>query len=248
MKNLALTLSYKGSQYHGWQIQKNALTIQEILTKTVAKITGEDIGIIGCSRTDTGVHALKYVCNFKSNTSIPTEKIPIALNTALPQDIRINQCKIVQDDFHARFSPISKTYIYKAYTSKIANPFLIDFAYHFPYEVDVTHMRQAAEFFVGTHDFSAFMSTGSSQKTTVRTVTNLSVSQKGENIEFTITADGYLYNMVRIIAGTLLYTGIGKIYYNDIPKIIHSGDRRQSGITAGAMGLYLAKVDYGGLL
>ncbi|MDD3766013.1 MAG: tRNA pseudouridine(38-40) synthase TruA [Eubacteriales bacterium] len=248
MKNLALTLCYNGSSYHGWQIQQNALTVQEVLLGAVAKVTGEAADIIGCSRTDAGVHALEYVCNFKSKTSIPEEKIPIALNTALPKDIRINRCNIVPDHFHARFSAVSKTYIYKVYTAKIENPFLTDLVYHFPYELNIEHMKKAAEFFIGTYDFSAFMSTGSSQKSTIRTILNLSVSQSGDIVEFSITANSYLYNMVRIIAGTLLYTGIGKIHYNDIPKIIQSGDRRQSGITAGAGGLYLAKVDYGGLL
>ncbi|OQB14724.1 MAG: tRNA pseudouridine synthase A [Firmicutes bacterium ADurb.Bin193] len=237
-------MCFNGSGYHGWQMQKNALSIEEILSSAILKITGEKSVITGCSRTDACVHALYYVCNFKSETSIPTEKIPLALNTALPDDIRVNRCAVLDDSFHARFSALSKTYIYKAYTARIANPFLKDFAYHFPYEIDFEKIKNAAAYFVGSHDFSAFMASGGSQKTTVRTVTELEVTRQGDEIHFTITADGYLYNMVRIIAGTLLYVGIGKIKSDEIPEIIKSGDRRRSGITAGAQGLYLARVVY----
>ena len=244
-KNFALTLSYNGNSYLGWQIQKNGVTVQGTLADAIAKKTGEQTEIVGCSRTDAGVHALSYVCNFKSGTAIPAEKMPLALNTALPRDIRVQSCTIVDDDFHARFSAESKTYIYKVYTDSISNPFLTGFAYHFPRETDVSAMQRAAEHFIGTHDFSAFVSAGSSHKTTVRTVTALSVSRKDGLIELEITADAYLYNMVRIIAGTLLYTGIGRINPTDIPSVILSGDRKHSGITAGPEGLYLARVDYG---
>ncbi len=244
MKNLALTLCYNGSSYHGWQIQQNALTVQEVLLGAVAKVTGEAADIIGCSRTDAGVHALEYVCNFKSKTSIPEEKIPIALNTALPKDIRINRCNIVPDHFHARFSAVSKTYIYKVYTAKIENPFLTDLVYHFPYELNIEHMKKAAEFFIGTYDFSAFMSTGSSQKSTIRTILNLSVSQSGDIVEFSITANSYLYNMVRIIVGTLLELGKGKRDLASIGEALEKQDRTLAGQTAPPQGLCLKKVFY----
>lgn len=246
LPNLALELKFCGARYHGWQIQKNAITVEETLSDAILKITGRRPELTGCSRTDAGVHALKYVANFRSETAIPPEKLPLAINTALPSDIRVYGCKAVDGDFHARFSAVSKTYIYKAYNSVVSNPFLENFAYHFPYEIDFKKMQTAAEFFIGRHDFSAFMASGGSQKTTVRNVLHLDIKKENELFEFTITADAFLYNMVRIIVGTLLYVGIGRIEADEIPKIIASGDRRRGGITAGAMGLYLAEVNYNG--
>ncbi len=246
MQNLALEITFCGTQYHGWQIQKNAVTVQEALTDAIERITGSRPSLTGCSRTDAGVHALSYITNFYSDTAIPPDKLPLALNTVLPGDIRAVGCKAVADDFHARFSASSKTYIYKAYNSPIANPFYENFAYHFPYDIDFDSMRRATRHFLGRHDFSAFMATGGSQKTTVRNVMRLDAEKEGDLLRFTVTADAYLYNMVRIIAGTLLYVGVGKLAEGDVPDIIQSGDRRKSGITAGAMGLYLAEVSYDG--
>jgi tRNA pseudouridine38-40 synthase len=244
LQNLALLLTFNGKCYHGWQRQKNAVTVEETLFDAIYKITGERQVITGCSRTDAGVHALNYVCNFASSTRIPTEKLPFALNTALPDDIRVLKCKKVSDDFNSRFCAISKTYTYKVYNGIISNPFLKDFAYHFPYEINFEKMTKAAAHFVGKHDFSAFMATGSSQKTTVRNITELKTKKDGNIYQLEITANAFLYNMVRIIVGTLLYVGIGRINEQDIVEIIKSGDRTKSGITAGAMGLYLANVKY----
>jgi tRNA pseudouridine38-40 synthase len=247
LPNLALTISYNGTRYHGWQRQKNAVTVEETLSRAIARVAGgEPPPITGCSRTDAGVHALYYVCNFFSETSIPAEKLPLALNTALPADIRARRCAVVGGGFHARFSAVSKTYFYQTYTEKIANPFLRDFAYHFPHEIDFERVKDAAAHFVGRHDFSAFMAAGGAQKTTEREVTALEVTRGGGLLRFEITADAYLYHMVRIIAGTLLYVGAGRIDGAAVPGIIKAGDRRNSGITAGPMGLYLAKVRYGG--
>lgn len=239
-----LELAFCGSGYHGWQIQKNAITVEETLNNAIFKITGSRPELTGCSRTDAGVHALKYVANFRSETSIPSQKLPLAINTALPNDIRVKKCSKVNDDFHARFSAASKTYVYKAYNSIISNPFLENFAYHFPYEINYEKMKQATQHFIGPHDFSAFMATGGSQKTTIRNILRLDVEKKGELFEFTVSADAFLYNMVRIIVGTLLYVGIGRIAAEEIPEILLSRDRRRSGITAGAEGLYLAEVNY----
>ncbi|NLB81411.1 MAG: tRNA pseudouridine(38-40) synthase TruA [Clostridiaceae bacterium] len=244
MRNLALLLSFNGSKYHGWQRQKNAVTVEETLSNAIYKITGEQASIIGCSRTDAGVHALGYVCNFKSNTKIPTEKLPLALNTALPNDIRTLKCKRVADDFHSRFCAVSKTYIYKVYSDVISNPLLKDFVYHFPYELNYSKMERATLPFIGTHDFSAFMSSGSSQVTTVREVIDFHVSKENNHFNFEITANAFLYNMVRIIIGTVLYVGIGKIQLQDIEQIIACRDRKRSGITAGPEGLYLSSVKY----
>jgi tRNA pseudouridine38-40 synthase len=238
-------LCFNGSRYHGWQRQKNAITVDETLSKAVRKITGLCPEITGCSRTDAGVHALEFVCNFRSDTSIPLSKLPFALNTALPPDIRVLKCGAASDSFHSRFSAVSKTYIYKAYNSKISNPFLENSAYHFPYELDFEKMKKAAAHFIGRHDFSSFMASGGSQKTTERCIHSLNLTKNEDVYLFEITADAFLYNMVRIIAGTLLYVGIGRIKESDIPGIIKSRDRKKSGITAGPMGLYLAKVCYG---
>ena len=244
LQNIALTIQFDGSNYHGWQWQDNALSVQQVLSNAIFKITGEVPNIIGCSRTDSGVHALEFVCNFFSNTTVPMDKLHLALNTKLPRDIRAVNCTVTDDTFHARYSAKNKTYIYKAYNTRIANPFLTRYAYHFPFEIDFDNILRATSFFVGEYDFSTFMATGGSQKTTVREVYSLSATKKNNNIEFEITANAYLYNMVRIISGTLLYVGCGRIKPDDIPEIVLSKNRNMAGITAGAEGLYLKKVDY----
>ncbi|MCK9479364.1 MAG: tRNA pseudouridine(38-40) synthase TruA [Firmicutes bacterium] len=244
LQNLALTLMFDGSRYHGWQRQTNAVTVEEVLSNAIYKRTGRQPLVIGCSRTDAGVHAIEYICNFMTDSPIPPEKLPFALNTLLPYDIRVLKCNKVSDDFHSRFCAVSKTYVYNVYTDVISNPFLKNFAFHFPYTLNLEQMQRAATYFIGEYDFSAFMTTGSSQKTTVRKVTKLTVTKKENFFRFEISANAFLYNMVRIIVGTLLYVGMGKISENDITKIIKSRDRSKGGITAGAMGLYLAKVDY----
>lgn len=244
MQNIVLTLMYDGSPYHGWQIQNNAVSVCQVVTDAVKRVTGEDVEITGCSRTDAGVHALEYVCNFASNTSIPPDRLRYALNTKLPDTIRVIQSGAADSDFHARFSAKSKTYLYKAYTSEIENPFYRNYAYHFPYKLRLDAMQAAAGHFIGTHDFTAFMTTGSSQKTTVRTVHDLKAEMEGDMVQFTINANAYLYNMVRIISGTLLYVGCGRIAPEEIPAILESRDRRRGGITAGPQGLYLQKIYY----
>ncbi len=242
--NIKAMLAFDGTAYHGWQIQNNAVTVQELVTKAIKKTTGEAVTVTGCSRTDAGVHALNYCISFESDTKIPLEKLPAALNARLPRDIRIYSCESAASDFHARFSAKSKTYIYKTVYSKVENPFLFNYAYHFSYPLDFDNIRRAAQYFIGTHDFSAFMATGGSQKTTVRTVNSLEVRADDGVCEFEINANAYLYNMVRIISGTLLYTGCGRIDFRDIPDIIKSGDRRRAGITAPACGLYLKEIFY----
>lgn len=237
-------ISYDGTNYHGWQIQNNAITVQETVNKALSKITGEEIEVTGCSRTDSGVHALTYCVSFDTNTTIPLESLPLAVNTVLPADIRFYSCEEADDDFHARYSATSKTYIYKTDFGKIPNPFMTKYSYHFPYALNIDDIKTAARFFLGTHDFKGFMSTGGSQKTTVRTINKLDVTVDGNILTFEINADAYLYNMVRIISGTLLYVGCGKINPTDIPDIIRSGDRNRAGITALPQGLYLKEVFY----
>lgn len=242
--NYVLNLSYDGTAYHGWQKQNNAVAVSDVLEQAIEKIFKHKADVVGCSRTDAGVHAINYVCNFKSNLIIPTDKLPLAINTKLPGDIRVKSATEAEDDFNSRFSAHSKTYIYKTCCSKILNPFLRNYAYHFPYDINMQKIQRAVKHFEGTHDFAGFMTQGSSQKTTVRTVNYLIARKNDDIIEFEINANAYLYNMVRIIAGTLLYVGTGRIEADNIPDIIKSCDRRLAGITAEPQGLYLKEILY----
>lgn len=247
MKNIGMRLMYDGTKYHGWQYQKNGITVQQTLEEALSELTGEDIKVTGCSRTDAGVHALDYVMNFKTDTGIPPEKLPYALNYKLNGDITATEAWVAEDDFNARFSSKGKRYIYRIWNGKIKNPFHRGYSWYLPYNTDREAMKEAAEHFVGTHDFSAFMAAGGSQKTTVRTIRHCSVSEDAEMPELltvTVEADAFLYNMVRIITGTLAEVAFGKIKSDEIPDIIKSGDRRQSGLTAPPEGLFLKKVYY----
>ncbi len=248
MCNFALEIMYDGTAYHGWQRQNNALTVQEIVENTLSRLTGEKISVCGCSRTDAGVHALSYVLNFESHTQIPPKNIPFAFNNLSGvTDIRAIRCKAVDKDFSARFSSVSKTYIYKIWNSKIPNPFTEKYSFFLPYRLNAEAMKKGAEKFIGTHDFAGFMAQGGSQKTTVRTVIKCEILEKyewDEQIALIIEADAYLYNMVRIIAGTLIDVGTGKISPEDIPEIIDKRDRTLSGATAPPCGLFLKEVRY----
>ena len=247
MKNIAMRLMYDGSKYHGWQYQKNGITVQETLETALSDLTGEEIKVTGCSRTDAGVHALDYVMNFRSDTGIPPETLPYALNYKLNGDITAVDAWVADEDFNARFSSKGKRYIYRIWNGKIKNPFHRGYSWYLPYNTDREAMRCAAEYFVGTYDFSAFMAAGGSQKTTIRTIRHCSVTEDAETPELltvTVEADAFLYNMVRIITGTLAEVGFGKIAPEDIPGIIESGDRRKSGLTAPPEGLFLKKVYY----
>ena len=244
LRNLMLKIEYDGTNYHGWQIQDNAITVQEMVERALSKITKEEITVTGCSRTDTGVHALEFVCNFYTNSKIPVEKMPYALNSMLPDDIIAFDCKQVPQDFHSRYWAKGKKYRYRIHNGKYPSAFKRNYTCYWPYPLDIQSMKAAAKPFIGMHDFKAFMAAGSQVKDTVRRIFNLTVEKEGEEVIIEISADGFLYNMVRIIAGTLLYTGIGKIDVESIPYIIESGDRRKAGITAVPQGLYLVEVYY----
>ncbi len=244
MKNIALTLMYDGSNYFGYQRQSGFVTIQQVIEDALSKITKEKITVSGCGRTDSGVHALNYVLSFKTNSSMPTEKYPVALNSILPKDISVIGAKDVSDSFDGRFSVKRKTYIYKIHNSEIPNPFLKKYSCHYKYKLDIEKMRESAKHIIGEHDFRCFMASGAQVKTTVRTVYDLTLTQDGDDIEISITSNGFLYNMVRIIAGTLMYVGGGKLNPSDVEKIVSSGDRRLAGITAPPQGLYLKSVEY----
>ena len=245
MRNIALRLQYKGSAYHGWQRQENAISIQQILEEAIKKVCDSSSPLHGCGRTDAGVHALNYVCNFISQTKIPDDKIPFALNCVLPDDIRVTGAKTVDDDFHARFCVEKKRYIYKILNSQHSDVFLKDLAWHYRRKIDMDLVKKACGFFLGEHDFSAFCACGAQTNTFTRTIYSLDAVKSNDMITIDICGNGFLYNMVRIIAGTLAYVGDGRIAVDDVENIIKLRDRRLAGITAPACGLYMADVDYG---
>ncbi|HIV85939.1 MAG TPA: tRNA pseudouridine(38-40) synthase TruA [Candidatus Monoglobus merdigallinarum] len=243
MKNIALKICYDGTNYHGWQYQQNGLTVQETIETAIKKATGEQIRVTGCSRTDAGVHALEYILNFRSGTRIPAERLPYALNFYLPNDISAQEAWEAPEDFSARFSVKGKRYIYKILNHVFKNPFLSKYSWHFPYPLDLEKINRAAAAFEGKHDFRGFMASGGQQRTTVRTVRACFAERTAPDlITVTVEADAFLYNMVRIIVGTLADAGSGKLDPDALPALIASGDRRLGGITAPPQGLFLQKV------
>lgn len=244
MKNIAMRLMYDGTNYHGWQFQKNGITVQQTVEEALSALTGENIKVTGCSRTDAGVHALDYVMNFKTDTNIPADKLPYALNYRLNKDITAVEAWEEDLEFSARFSSKGKRYIYRIWNGKMRNPFYIGYSWYLPYKLNKEDMIASAEYFKGKHDFSAFMAAGGSQKTTVRTIRECFVKVDGDLIEITVEADAFLYNMVRIITGTIVEVGLGRIAPEEIPHIIETGDRTESGLTAPPEGLFLKKVYY----
>ncbi len=244
MRNIKLTLQYDGTHYHGWQSQKNAVTVQETLEKALSSLTGQKPKLIGCSRTDTGVHATRFVCNFKSETKIPADKLPLAINTKLPEDIICLLAEDAANDFNSRYSAKKKCYTYYIQNSRFPDVFKVNYAWHFPYALDLEKMQKAASAFLGEHDFIGFAASGFTVKTTVRTIYSLDVEKVGDLIKITVVGNGFLYNMVRIIAGTLAFAGCGKIDAEDMADIIASCDRKRAGITAPPQGLFLTEVYY----
>lgn len=244
MRNIRIILEYDGTNYHGWQYQKNALTIQEVVKKAIEKITAEKINLIGASRTDTGVHAYYQVANFKSKTKIPAEKIPYAINSLLPRDITVVEAKDVEQDFHSRYSSKGKRYRYVILNRKFSSPIMRNYCWHINYKLDIEKMKEAADFLIGTHDFSAFKASGSNVKNPIRTVKETTLNKNKDIITFEIEADGFLYNMVRIIVGTLVDIGCHKIEPYMIKNILESKNRNLAGKTSPPQGLYLLKIFY----
>ena len=244
MRNIKLTIKYDGTAYHGWQSQKNAVTVQDVVENAILKMTGARPRLIGCSRTDTGVHAEHFVCNFGSETRIPCEKLPLALNAHLPDDIVCTLAEDVAEDFHSRYSAKKKRYTYYIQNSRFPDVFKINYAWHYQYPLDVDAMQKAAQAFLGEHDFIGFAASGFTVKTTVRTIYDIDVEKNGDLIKISVMGNGFLYNMVRIIAGTLAFVGCGKINADEMSDIIDSCDRKRAGITAPPEGLYLTEVFY----
>lgn len=241
---LLLTIQYKGTNFCGWQIQPNCRTVQQTLAEAIFEVTGETVTLHASGRTDAGVHALGQRVHFDSNTKIPPEKLPFALNTKLPDDLKVVACEQVADDLNARFNVKRKTYIYKFYCSPHENPMLFDGYAHLPISPDYQKMRAAADIIEGEHDFRCCQATGGHVKTTVRTVYSIDIKKDGELYEVAVTGNGFLYNMVRIITGTIYYAGIGRISEADIKTAFETNDRTKMGITLEAKGLYLVKVEY----
>ena len=243
MRNIKITIQYNGKNYCGWQKQNNSPGIQGTIEKAIFDITREEVKITGSGRTDAGVHALGQVANFKINSQIPVDRIPNALNAKLPKDISIVKAEEVDEDFHSRYSAKKKTYRYQIYNSQYRSPIYADISYPVKYDLDIDKMKKEAKSLIGTYDFKGFMSSGSSVIDTVRTIYNIEVSKSEDLIIIEIEGNGFLYNMVRIIAGTLVDIGRGRITEN-MSTIIKSKSRSMAGHTAPAHGLFLKKVDY----
>ena len=246
MRNLALRLRYDGSDYHGWQRQKDLMTVQQAVEEAVEKTCGQRVHVTGCGRTDAGVHALRYCANFRTESAIPVDRLPLALNARLPGDIAVTDACQVDDGFNAIGSCIKKEYIYKIWNSTIRDPFLEKRVCFYPQRLDTERMLKAAAAFEGTHDFRAVRSVGTETKTTVRTVHWCRVERDGELITVSVCADGFLYNMCRAIVGTLVYASYGKLEPGEIPALLEKGDRRLTGPTMPPQGLYLNRVWYDG--
>jgi len=260
MKRYLLTIAYKGTNYAGWQRQDNANTVQEEIERALSELYKQPMTVLGASRTDAGVHAMGQACAFSvSDDFVPVDKLPLAMNTKLPSDIAVIEAREVHEEFHPIFDAKNKTYVYKIYADVIRNPLVGDTSWHVYQRLDIDAMKEAAAYFVGEHDFSAFCAANGSAKTFVRRVNSAEVylepsgeSSAGDRgrsplqhmLCFRVNGDGFLYNMVRIMAGTLVYVGMGKIKAHDVPEIIASKDRARAGITAPPEGLCLVRVFY----
>lgn len=244
MKNLVFRCCYDGNGFYGFQVQPHHRTVAGELGRALSDLFGEETKVVGCSRTDSGVHAKEFFFSVKTNSTIPCENIVRALNTMLPCEIGVFDCTEMPPDFHPRFDCTRKTYSYHIWNSRQPNPFLRGRALFYPYPLDEVLLNEAARQFLGEHDFSAFMSSGSQVKDRVRTVLESAVHREGQEVLFTVCATGFLYNMVRIMVGTLLEVSEGKISLSDIAGILKSKDRHTAGRTAPADGLYLERVYY----
>lgn len=244
MKRVKLTVAYDGTNYCGWQVQPNGITVQEVLNQCLSEFTGENIETIGASRTDAGVHALGNVAVFDTEMRMLGDKFSFALNQRLPEDIRIQKSEEVDADFHPRYVKSQKTYEYRILNCRFPIP-TERFYSHFTYiPLDVDKMKEAASYLIGEHDFKSFCGTGAQVKTTVRTVKEIQIEKSGDRITIRITGEGFLYNMVRIIAGTLMDIGGGLYPPEKMKEILEAKDRKKAGPTAPARGLTLMKIQY----
>ena len=244
MKRVMLIVAYDGTEYHGWQVQPNARTIEGELNRCLSELLQEDIQVIGASRTDAGVHAKGNIAVFDTDARMPAEKISYALNQRLPKDIVIQKSCQVDADFHPRHCDTRKTYSYHIYRGEFPMPLRTRYSYFTYVPLDVTKMREAAAFFLGEHDFKSFCSANTQVESTVRTIEFLDVTEEDEELVITIRGNGFLYNMVRIIAGTLVDVGRGFLAVEDIPNILKACNRERAGQTLPACGLVLEKYEF----
>ena len=244
MKKVKLVVAYDGTNYCGWQIQPNGVTIEQKLNEALTQLLGEDIKVTGASRTDAGVHSLGNVCVFETSSRMPAEKISFALNQRLPEDIVVQSSCEVDESFHPRFSKSKKTYEYRMLNRKMRMPTRRLDTYFFHYELDVAAMQKAAGYLVGEHDFKSFCAANAQSETTIRTIYSCEVSKKEDIITIRVTGNGFLYNMVRIIAGTLIKVGNGDYKPEDMEEILDACDRSKAGPTAPAHGLTMIGLEY----
>ncbi len=244
MRRIKLVVAYDGTNYCGFQVQNNGPTIEGELNRVLSELFGEDIRVIGASRTDSGVHAYCNVAVFDTGARMPAEKMIYAINQRLPEDIKVQSSCEVSQDFHPRHTDTRKTYEYRIYNTGVQNPMKRHYALWDYHNLNVDRMKEAAAYLVGEHDFKSFCSADTQVESTVRTIYDLSVTQKGEDITISVCGNGFLYNMVRIIAGTLLEVGKGKIEPNEMGKILAALNRQAAGPTAPAHGLTLVKYEF----
>ena len=244
MKRVKLVVAYDGTNYHGWQVQDNGITIEEVLNRTLSELVQEDIKVIGASRTDAGVHACGNVAVFDTESRIPGDKFSFALNQRLPEDIRIQESCEVDADFHPRYADTVKTYEYNILNRRFELPSKRLYAAFCYYPMDIERMNQAAAYLVGEHDFKSFCSAGAQVQTTVRTIYAVNVTKADDMVHIRITGNGFLYNMVRIIAGTLMQVGTGLMEPEQVKEILEARDRSKAGPTAVAKGLTLVEIRY----
>lgn len=245
MRNIKLTIEYDGKEFNGWQKQPTKLNIQGTIEKAIEQITGEETDLMASGRTDAGVHALAQVANFKTNSQIPIDKFAIAINTNLKKSIRIIKAEEVDEKFHSRLSCKRKTYRYVINNSEFSSAIYRNLETHIEPKLDINKMQKAAKYFEGEHDFKGFKASGTSSKSSVRTIYKAEVKELPNNrIYIELTGNGFLYNMVRIISGTLVDVGLGKIKAENIPNIIDAKDRNLAGKTLPPYGLYLVEVNY----
>ena len=244
MRNIALILSYDGSAYHGWQVQKTERTVGQTLEEAAARVLGHKVHMTGCGRTDAGVHARVYLANFRTDARIPCDRIPYAINSQLPADIAVSEACEVPDYFNAIGSCVKKEYTYQIYNSHLRDPFYVNRAWFYPKHLDERVMQRAAEQFVGTHDFAAVRSVGTDVKSTVRTVYHFEVERRDKLILLRVCANGFLYNMARAMVGTVVYAAEGKLAPEEIGAILCAGDRTAAGPTVPAGGLAMTQLWY----
>lgn len=244
MRVIKLTIEYDGTPYHGWQFQKNALSVQEVVSKALSTLTGEAIMPEGSGRTDRGVHAYGQVASFRTESTIPADKFAVALNTLLPEDISVVDSCEAEPGFHARFSARGKHYRYLILNRMKRSPLMHNRSWHVRDHLDLSAMDAASRYFIGTHDFEAFCAAGHQIKSFERTITQARWTQNGDILQFDTMGDGFLYNMVRIMVGAMVDIGRGRFEPDVIQKAIQTGERNDLGMTAPAQGLYLIEVFY----